>query len=93
MTLLSNKSKFKHPVVVQIGIAIVVAIFSSYLTLLQASIPRNEVNEKIQQSDVKAMNAIDRLDNKQDQILNKLEDLQFEVGVIKGKLEASEKRK
>jgi hypothetical protein len=84
MTL--SPSKFKHPLVVQILIAIAVAVFSSYLTLLQASIPRNEVDSKIKASEERQMNAVEKLETKQDKALEKLEDLQIKVGIIADKL-------
>ncbi len=95
MTLSHSKFQkaFKHPLVVELIVVAIVAIMGSYLTILQASIPRSEAEFKIQQSENKQMNAIDKFDRKQDEILNKLENLQVEVGIIKGKLEGSEKRK
>lgn len=83
----TKPSVFKHPLVVELIVVAIVAITGSYLTILQASIPRGEVEEKIQFSESRQTKAIERLEDKQDQILNKLEDLQIEVGIIKGKLE------
>ena len=59
--------------------------------MLQASIPRSEVETKIEKSEMKQMNAVDRLEMKQDRILDKLEELQIEVGYIKGKMEKERK--
>jgi len=78
-------------IIVELVIVAIVAISGSYLTLLQASIPRSEVEEKIEKSEMKQMNAVDRLEMKQDRILDKLEELQIEVGYIKGKMEKERK--
>jgi predicted nuclease of restriction endonuclease-like RecB superfamily len=78
-------SKFKHPIIVQVCIMIAVAIITSYLTIVQASIPRKDAEILVHQSEERAMSAIDRLDKKQDQILDKLEKIQIDVAVIKNK--------
>ncbi len=83
---------FKHPIIVELVVVAIVAIAGSYLTILQASIPRSEVEIKIEKSEEKQMNVVDRLDRKQDLILDKLELLQVEVGTIKGKLEEKERK-
>ncbi len=83
---------FKHPIIVELVVVAIVAIAGSYLTILQASIPRSEVEMKIEKSEEKQMNVVERLDMKQDLILDKLELLQVEVGTIKGKLEEKERK-
>ena len=80
------KSVFKHPLVVELIAVVVVAIIGSYLTILQASIPRPEVKQMIQDSEQRQTNAVDRLNDKQDQMLEKLEDLQLKVGIIGDRL-------
>lgn len=68
--------------VVQILILVAVTIITSYLTTVQASIPRNEATKLITESEARADKSIDKLSDKQDQMLEKLEDLRVRIAVI-----------
>lgn len=65
---------------------IIVAIITSYLTMAQASIPRSEVKSLIERSEDRQRDDVRRLEDKQDKILEKLNDVQIKLGIISDKV-------
>lgn len=80
--LLKKDSSFKHPLIAQIMVMVVVAIITSFLAVAQASISRKDAETLINESETRSIKQIDKLDEKQDLILEKLEDLKIRMAII-----------
>lgn len=88
----SVQKPFKYPFAVQIIAAIIITIVTSYITVLNASIPRKDAEQLIHESEMRTTKAIDRLDTKQDQIIDKLDDLRERMAIIGERVGAKDKK-
>jgi hypothetical protein len=83
-TTVTEKPSFrdKHSSIIQITAAIIVLIVGFYLTKINDAIPRVDAENLVKQSEMRSMSAIDKLNVKQDLMLDKLEKIDRELGVI-----------
>lgn len=58
-------------------LSIVLAFASSYLTIVAKSIPRADAEQLVKDAEARETTAINKLSDKQDQIMDKLEDIKI----------------
>lgn len=65
-----------------IVVTIIMAVLAAYVGLIKDGVSRAEVNTLIEASESRSKAAIVRVENQQDQMIGKLEDIQIKIGIL-----------